>query len=238
VRDLAPLLPHAKELKSPGGLTLSHVYALYTHFMGGNPARLLEAGEATIEAAQRSESSAIVWVGRWMSAWAQALRGEHEAAQIHAQHAQVIFEKFGGKLFISDWYMSTEAARLHLAGRSAEALVMAERAFHRAKAVHGMIGEGLARRTWGQALAATEPRQWTEAEAHFAESARLMEHCGAKLELARTHRAWGLSCRAQGAHGEARSHLELAATQLEACGNVDEAQGIRALLVAPFPTAL
>jgi serine/threonine protein kinase/tetratricopeptide (TPR) repeat protein len=231
VQTLTPLLPHARELNSPGGMALARVYWLYTHFMGGSPAKILEAGQATIEAAQRSESSALVWVGSWMSAWAQALLGEHKAAERLAQQAQVLFDKFGGKLFISDWYMATEAARLFLAGRVPEALAKAEQAVDRARLVHDQFGEGIARRAWGQALAAIDPRQWEQAKAHFAESVRLLEVCGAKLDLARTHRAWGLSCRAQGAHEEARNHLELAATQFQAYGNIDEALSIRALLV-------
>jgi hypothetical protein len=86
--------------------------------------------------------------------------------------------------------------------------------------VHGMdVGTGfttpnLMESETNQALVATEPRQWEQAQSHFSESVRLLEVCGAKLELARTHRAWGLACQARGAHEEAQRHLELEVTQL------------------------
>jgi serine/threonine protein kinase/tetratricopeptide (TPR) repeat protein len=229
-RTLAPLLPRAKELNSQVGISLSHVYAVYTHFAGGNSAKVIEHGHLTIEAAHRSGDVMLVWAAHWMSAWAHALLAEQAAEEQHAEQARLIFEQFDGKLFIADWYLATEAARVLLKGRPVEALALAEKAVQRSRMIQGMFGEALAQRSWGQALAAVDARQWTDAEARLSESVRLLERCGAKLELARTHRAWGLVGRDRGVHDEARVHFERAATIFETCGNLQELEGIRVLL--------
>jgi tetratricopeptide (TPR) repeat protein len=232
IRRLAPLLPRAMELGSPHGVSLSHVYSLYTHLAGGDVAMMIQHGQATIEAAGRSEDLLLVWVGHWICAWAQTLLGEHEAAGRHAEQARALFEKLGGKVFISDWYLATEAARILRAGRPAEAVELLQKAIQRSRSIQGWFGEGLALRTWGQALVASTPRPWTEARSRFAESARLMERCGAKLEVARTHRVWGAVCKKAGEVDEARSHLERAAAILEACGNLQELDSVRGQLAA------
>jgi tetratricopeptide (TPR) repeat protein len=230
IRRLEPLLPRAMELGSPQGVSLSHVYALYTHLAGGDVVKMIQHGQATIEAARRSEDLLLVWVAHWICAWGQALLGEHEAAEQNAEQARVLFEKLGRRGFISDWYLAIEAARVLRAGRPDEAVALTQKAIQRSRSIQGWFGEGLAQRTWGQALAASTPRPWTEARSRFAESARLMELCGAKLEVARTHRVWGTVCRNEGERDEARSHLEQAAAIFEACGNLQELKSVRALL--------
>jgi tetratricopeptide (TPR) repeat protein len=230
IRRLAPLLPRAMELGSPYGVSLSHVYSLYTHLAGGDVVMMIQHAQATIEAARRSEDLLLVWVGHWVCAWGQTLLGQHEAAGQNAEQARTLFEKLGGRVFISDWYLAIEAARVLRAGRPAEAVALTQKALERSRSIQGWFGEGLALRTWGQALAASTPRPWTEARSRFAECARLMELCGAKLELARTHRVWGSVHRSEGESAEARSHFERAAAIFEACGNLQELESVKALL--------
>ena len=67
-----------------------------------------------------------------------------------------------------------------------------------AQEMGGIFGEGLARRVWGQALAALMPQQRDEAEAQLAESLRLLESGQSRLEAARTHVAWGAGGRDRG----------------------------------------
>jgi predicted ATPase len=187
-------------------------------------------GEATLEAARRSEDSMIIWAAHWIRAWGHANLGDREAAELHAQQANAAFRSFGGRLFTGDWFLATNAGRVLLAGQPAEALILAQEAVDKARRVEGLYGEALAHRFWGQALMALDPPRLEDAEGHLAESERLLEICDAKPEWARTHKAWGLLCLARGDLVEARRHFEEAAAQFEACGLPDELSSVRALL--------
>ncbi|UQA60435.1 serine/threonine-protein kinase [Polyangium aurulentum] len=204
------LLPRAKELQSLGATTLAHAYTLYTHFMAGDMPSTARVARATVESAQRSGEMMLVWTGTWMGAWAKANLGDHEEAARDAERAHALLAQLGGRLFIADWFLATDAGRVLLAGRPAEAVLLAEKAVQYARGVDGLHGVALARRFSGQALAALDPPQWDEAEAHLAESCQLLAAGEATMELARTERAWGLVCKARGDHERARSHFQRA----------------------------
>jgi tetratricopeptide (TPR) repeat protein len=223
-------MPRARELNSLNGVMLANVYSLYTHYAGGDAPKMVEAGRATAEAAERSGDLMGVWVGSWMGAYGLCLLGDHEAAERLAGKARALFDKFGGKLFRGDWYVAAESTRLLAAGRAAEALSTAQEAMSLARARRDLFGEALALRASAEALAALDPSRWEQIERELAESARLLEACEAKLDLARTYRSWGVACRSRGAEAEAIAHFQRAAAQFEESEALFDLERVRALL--------
>jgi hypothetical protein len=143
----------------------------------------------------------------------------------------------GEPLLRANYLAAIRAEIAYGAGRVQKALVLAERAVNSAQEMGGIFSEGLARRTWGKALAALDPPRWDEAEAQLAHSLRLLEAGQARLEAARTHVAWGAVCRERGDLTAAREHWEQAAAQWETSGLTHELERTRALVDHLPPTA-
>lgn len=125
---------------------------------------------------------------------------------------------------------SADAETAVSAGRAQEALDLAEKAVSLAQKMESRYTEGTARRAWGLALAGLEPPKWDEAEMQLATSLGLYESGQARLEVARTHLAWGIVCRDRGDLAAAREHWEQAAAQWEASGLADELSRTLALV--------
>jgi hypothetical protein len=91
-----------------------------------------------------------------------------------------------------------------------------------ALAVGGILGEGLAQRVCGQALARLS--RWEEAEPHLAASVQTLLAGECRLEAARTQVVWGLACRDHSDEASAQAHFEHAAVQFEASGLTRECE--------------
>jgi tetratricopeptide (TPR) repeat protein len=90
----------------------------------------------------------------------------------------------------------------------------------------------MAHRVWGQALVHLNSSHSEQADEHFAESLRLFEEGGARLEAARTHLVWGQVLQARGLPEAARAHFEKAATQFESSGLTNELERTKGLIAA------
>jgi tetratricopeptide (TPR) repeat protein len=180
--------------------------------------------------AGQSGERAFVYLGHVFQSWATSRAGQYKAAAACAAKAQAVMQELGRRPLVSDWLAAANAETAYGAGRLQEATALAERAVDIAQEMDGIFAEGLARRTWGQALAALAPPQWDEAEAQLTESLRLFESGQARLEAACTHLAWGVVCRDRGDLAAARAHWEHAAAQWKASGLTRELGRTRALL--------
>jgi tetratricopeptide (TPR) repeat protein len=185
---------------------------------------------AALELAERVHDRLISYLaGSGLSLALSRLDRPVEAA---AQLAKVdsLVQVLGATLAFADWFAAARSEIALRAGNRAEALQLAERAVARARAVRGLWTEGYAQRVWGQALAALDPPQWDEAEAHMRESLRLLDECGASLEAAQTHMAWAMLRRVQGDAVAALEHLGHAARQFEVSGITSELAHARQLM--------
>jgi len=173
--------------------------------------------------------------------------GQYDAALAYAAKAKAIMQALGGRLVMADQLAALDAEIALGAGRAQEAVALAERAVDIAQDRKAIYCEGLARRTWGLALAILarpvqsvaeglpgpsdiEGRRWEEAEAQLAHSLRLLEAGQARLDAAHTHVAWGGTCRDRGDLAAAREHWEQAAAQWETSGLTHELARTRALI--------
>jgi tetratricopeptide (TPR) repeat protein len=204
---------------------LSIIY-LYT----GDLARMLQENDQVVAAAQRMRDMLLLYRAHGFRSWAQARLGQHEEAVQSMEHAEAAAEGAGGHLMGEDIFGALNAGLLLAAGRAEEALAGAEATVVLAREeVGGLLGEGLAERVRGQALAHLE--RWVEAEAHLAASVRVLLAGECRLEAARTQLVWGQCCRDRGDEEAAQQHFEQAAAQFEASGLERELDHARQYLV-------
>lgn len=206
-------------------IALTQSYLCVVHFLAGDWANALNVGQAAIEAAQRSSDLLSACIVHQFMAWGEVRQGEPEAAQRHLAQAAALSQRFGVSPVFANWFAAAEAERTLLFGDPAEALRLARQAVHQAQRAGDIFAEGLAQRTWGQALWKTEggmTQPFETTEARLAESLRLLELAEARLEAARTQAAWGLLCRDHQDDAAARHHFEQAIAQFETSGLADE----------------
>jgi DNA-binding SARP family transcriptional activator/tetratricopeptide (TPR) repeat protein len=213
---------------------------------GGDLPRAREAACQAVTLAEQSGDRVGVYVGRFHQSWTAARSGQYEIAAAYAAEAQAMAAEAGDRLIHADHLTAFHAEIALGLGHVQKAIDLAERAVGIAQETGGIFAEGLAHRTWGQALAALVPpvlpqgrrddvseakgQQWDEAEAHMAQSLRRLEEGQARLEAARTQVAWGTICRDRGDLTAAQAHWERAAAQWETSSLTHELERTRALM--------
>jgi hypothetical protein len=198
--------------------------------MSQDAQRMATESAAALEVAERAHDRLISYLAG--SGLSLALGRLDRSAEAAAQLARVdlLVQGLGTSLVFADWFAAARAEIALRAANSAAALLLAEQAVARARAVRGLYAEGLVQRVWGQALAELDPPRWDEAESHMRESLRLLDECGAALDAAQTYVVWAMLRRAQGDAAGAQEHLGHAARQFEASGITSELARARQLI--------
>ena len=220
----------AQEMHAISDAVQSNFFLAAVYIQGGYLPRALEAACRAVEAAGRSGDRFMAYTGVMFQAWITSRAGQYEAAAAYAAQAQARAQELGEVLLNTDILVTVDAEIALGAGRVQEALALAEHAVAVARRMGAGYSESMARRTWGQALAALVPPQWDEAEDQLVQSLCLLEEGQCRLEAARTQVAWGAVCRDRGDLAAAREHWEQAATQWETSGLVHELERICVLI--------
>jgi tetratricopeptide (TPR) repeat protein len=187
---------------------------------------MLGENDQVVEAAQRIGDWLLVYRAYGFRSWAQGRLGRHEEAMHSLARAQAAASRVGGHLMGQDILEAVSAELLLAAGCVDEALARAEATIELAReAVGGLLGEGMAERVWGQALARLS--RWEEAEMHLAASVETLLSGECRLEAARTQVVWGLLCRDHGDRASAQAHFEQACAQFEASGLTRERETVQ-----------
>ena len=190
---------------------------------------MLEENDRVIEEAQQLGDRLLMYWGYSFRARAQGLLGKHEEGLQSIACAQDASQRLGERIMGQDLLEAVTADLLLAAGRVEEAIARAEATIELAREeVGGILGEGMAQRVWGQALASLA--RWEEAERHLAESWQTLLSGESLLEAARTQVTWGLLCRDHGYRASAQAHFEQAAAQFEASGLTRELETVHSYL--------
>jgi tetratricopeptide (TPR) repeat protein len=220
----------AQETNAPTEIAQSYHFLTSAYVLIGDRPRSVEAARRAVETAQQSGDPFYAYVGYFMQSWAALHAEQYAAGEASVAKAQALAQKLGEPLIHGDWLAAVHAEIAFGAGRVQEAIALAERAVDIAQGVGSIISEGMARRAWGQALAALQPPEWDQAEAHLSESLRLFEEGQARLQAARTRVAWGSVCCDRGDLAGARAHWERAAAQWERSDLAHKLERTRALI--------
>jgi tetratricopeptide (TPR) repeat protein len=195
-------------MANPVGMVQCRAYVLPIYVELGDMAQLLATSRQTAELASSSGHPLFVAIGLGYEALALSRLGQHEGARLRLAESEAAAARVGGQFLMCDWLAAFHAEIAFNAGALEDALTGAAAAAAFARSRDGLFAEAWSQRVWGQALAALAPHEWREAENHMRESARLFAESDAAPELARTHVAWGLLCRARESVASAREHLE------------------------------
>jgi tetratricopeptide (TPR) repeat protein len=215
VTETRSALARAREMDSLAEIAMSNLHLILIYLFSGDLPLAIEAGLQTVKTAERSGDQVYTYLGQGLRGWAEGRAGRFEAARISMARSQAAAQELGRSLQLVDWLAVANAEIAFGLGRIEEALALAEQAVDIAQEMGGTFAEGLARRVWGQALAALTPPCWDEAEVLLAESVGVLQSGQSWLAAARTHVAWGIVCRDRGDIVGAREHWEKAAAQWE-----------------------
>jgi len=218
----------ADEMKSGRGVMARHFLSII-YLFGYDPSGMLEENDQVVKEAQQLGDWLLMYWGYGFRSWAQGLLGKHEEAMESMARSQVASQRLGERIMGQDILEAVTAELLLAPGRVEEALARAQAAIALAREeVGGILGEGMAQRVWGQALARLSRRE--EAETHLAASWQTLLSGEALLEAARTQVAWGLLCRDRGDTVSAQEHFESAAAQFKASGLTRELETVQSYL--------
>jgi tetratricopeptide (TPR) repeat protein len=219
---------HTETVKDCNEIRARHFLSII-YLYSDDLARMLEENDQVVRAAERLGDMLLLYRAYGFRSWAQGRLGKHEAAMQSLERAQGAASRAGGQLMGRDILDALAAAQLLAAGKVEEALACAKAtAVFSREEVGGVLGEGLAERVWGEALARLS--RWEEAEPHLAAGVRALLSGECRLEAARTQVVWGLLCRERGDKAAAQAHLERARAQFEASGLGHEREVVQGYL--------
>jgi class 3 adenylate cyclase/tetratricopeptide (TPR) repeat protein len=223
----------ALEANYSTGVAQSHLVLAVIYLAAGDTPSMLEASRAALGAAELSNDRLAAYVGHGFRAWAESRLGQHEAALESLARVDAFDQNRRGRgVYLGDWFSAIRAEVALNAGRPEEALALAQEAVSLAQSVEGLFAEGLAQRTWGQSLMALQPDRWDEAEAHMAASLTAFGEGECRVEVARTHLAWGQSCRDRQDSTAALEHFQKAGAHFDVSGLVRELELTRQLVAS------
>jgi len=220
----------AKECQFITGLGVSNNCLGFTHLFGGRLEEAMKAGQAAVSAAKQSGDLIYQYVGYVICGWAGGRAGEIENATKHLKQAQTVAQQLGGQIIMADLLTTARAETALMAGQQEEAIRLARQAVDIAQKMGGVLGEGVARRIWGQALAAKSDPAWDDAEEQMAKSLEVLSSGQNLPEMARTQVVWGTISRNRGKPENARHYWEQAATFFETATCSSELENVRRLL--------
>jgi transcriptional regulator with XRE-family HTH domain/tetratricopeptide (TPR) repeat protein len=214
----------AGSMKSRNGIGC-HFYLSRMHMFGGEYLWMLEEISRVIEGAHQLGDWIYLYLGYGLRGWAESRLGRHKEAMQSMARSQAAGERLGERHLFEDIFAAATAEISLAAGRVEEGLARAEAAVALARAVGGILSEGLAQRVWGQALASHS--NWEEAEMHLSASVQALLAGGVLVEAARSQVAWGVLCRDRGDLASAQQHFALAAAHFAASGLIGDLETVR-----------
>ena len=225
-------LARAEETKNRTVIAGCYALVSLIYHIGREREQMLEAARSALRVAQESGDQLYIFYGHGLAGWALGMLGDYNAARESMNTSDRLGEAFGDRRVSADLFAAASAEFSLVAGLPAEAIANAEKAIQLAKGTGGLYPQGLGHRVWAQAIFAQDPARWAEIETHIAESLTAFETGEARLEVARTHVAAALMCRATGRTDAAVEHLEKALPQLEVSGLTAEIDQARSVLTA------
>ncbi|MGE5264581.1 MAG: hypothetical protein ACM3S0_14470 [Acidobacteriota bacterium] len=222
-------LQKALELNDRTSIVSARGMTARVEFMAGDLERMLDETRVVVNEAEGS-NPLVHYMVLGFQAWAEGRLGRHETARATMAAANAIAAQFGTRLIFADWFAAASAEIELDAGKTEQALRLAEAAVVEAQTTGGVFSEGIAQRVWGQALAIVNGPDDAQAEAHLQKSLMLFEEGEAVIEAAHTHFAWGKVLRARGNTEAAREHFEKAAAQFQASGLTGELEQTKRLI--------
>jgi class 3 adenylate cyclase/tetratricopeptide (TPR) repeat protein len=200
----------------------------------GEYAAGIETARSALAIIDKSGDRLFRYVLNALIAWGKTGLGNAGESFAYWAAAHESAEVLGGQLLLGEWFAALEADSLVEAGEPGKALARAQEALKLSQEADSIIGEALAERGIGRALAAGNGDR-KEALTHLQKSLELCQDIGARFEVVRTMLAQGEALLACGRLAEALTVLNQAQAMAIESELEREAETAQRLLVQCKP---
>jgi tetratricopeptide (TPR) repeat protein len=197
------------EVMARTGLTIIHVLA-------GEYADGIASAHESLVVAEKSGDIFFRYALNAFIAWGTFGLGRARESLPYWEAARQAVKAFGGRLLLGEWFAALEAESLIEAVDPATGLRRAQEALALSRETESVIGEALAERAIGRAIAASGENQ-AEALPHIKKSLEICENIGARFEIVRGLLAKGEALFACDNRAEAVETLKQAQTMAREC---------------------
>ena len=180
--DLNGALEIARSGGDQNAEAMAHSGLAIVQMIAGEYADGIASAHKALAVAEKSGDAMFRYSTNCFIAWGTFGLGNPQEARPYWAAAAEAAKPLGGRLLLAEWFAAIEAESLVEAGDPAAGLGRAKEALALAQSTGSIIGEALAERAIGRALAATKER---EALDHIAKSLEVCETIGAKFEVVR-----------------------------------------------------
>ena len=209
---------------------MGHTGLAFAQVMAGEYTEGIASAHEALAIAEKSGDTFFRYTINGFLAWGTSGLGKARESLPYWAATTEAAKALGARLLLGEWFAAFEAESLIDAVDPATGLRRAQEALDLSQNAESMIGEALAERAIGRALAAGKegPR---EALSHLTRSVELCEEIGAKFELTRSLLAQGAAHAACDNRTEAATALTKAQTMAREC-QLDQEESIAQDLLA------
>ena len=216
------------EVMARTGLTIIHVLA-------GEYADGIASAHEALVVAEKSGDTFFRYALNAFIAWGTFGLGRARESLPYWEAARQAVKAFGGRLLLGEWFAALEAESLIEAVDPATGLRRAQEALALSQETESVIGEALAERAIGRAIAASGENQ-AEALPHIKKSLEICENIGARFEIVRGLLAKGEALLACDNRAEAAKTLTQAQAMAREC-QLEREESIALALMARIDKA-
>jgi class 3 adenylate cyclase/tetratricopeptide (TPR) repeat protein len=209
---------------------MGHAGLAFAQVVAGEYREGIASAHEAMAIAKKSGDTFFLYTINGFLAWGTSGLGKARESLPYWAAVAEAAKALGARLLLGEWFAAVEAESLIDAVDPATGLRRAQEALNLSQNTESMIGEALAERAIGRALAAGKegPR---EALSHLTRSVQLCEEIGAKFELTRSLLAQGAAHAACDNRTEAATALTKAQTMAREC-QLDQEESIAQDLLA------
>ena len=209
-------LEAARASRDQNAEVIAHTGLAFAQVLAGEYREAIASAREALAVAEKSGDTYYRYASNGFIAWGTSRLGKALESLPYWAAATEGAKALGGRLLLGEWFVAAEAESLIDAVDPATGLRRAQEGLELSQNTESMIGEALAERAIGRALAAGKEGP-QEALPHLIRSMQICEEIGAKFELARSLLALGAVHLACANRAEAATALTKAKTMAQEC---------------------
>lgn len=225
----------ARSSRDQNAEVMAHAGLAFAQVLAGEYGEGIASAHEALAIAEKSGDTFFRYALNGFIAWGTSGLGKASESLPYWSAATEAARPLGGRLLLGEWFAALEAEALIEAVDPAAGLRRAQEALDLSQNTESLIGEALAERAIGRALAVGEESQ-QEALLHLTRSVGICEEIGARFELVRSLLAQGAAYLGCDNRTEAATTLTKAQAMARECQLEREesiAQDLLARLAAP-----
>jgi tetratricopeptide (TPR) repeat protein len=182
--DLNANLEMARSSRDQNAEVMGHAGLAFAQIVAGDYAEAVANAHEALEVVEKSGDTFFRYALNAFTAWATTGLGKPHESLSYWAAAKEAATALGGRLLLGEWFAALEAESLIDAGDPVTGLRRAQEALLLSQETESIIGEALAERAIGRAIAAGGEGQ-EEALPHIKKSLEISENIGARFEIVR-----------------------------------------------------